>query len=809
MHPLTPRRLILLGIGLILCGLGLAVGNNPVAAQGSDQAEYTGASTCASCHRKLSRAHDSSLHGLALVDVSSDKSAIKADFKQGDKERTVTLPGESAARPFTKDDVAYVVGAGKNVQRFLYEVDKDKYAVFPAEWNVAKKAWQPYLAGKTWPDDSAYDWTQNCAGCHTTGLNASRDSWEDDGVQCEACHGPGSTHVDLADKAGSEPSDEDLKSIRAAIVLTSDAQVCGQCHSQGTEPDKKLPYSVAYRPGGNLLDPAVFSLVAPDSADHWWASGHARQRNMQFNEWLRSAHSNSLTVLQTAAQKGQQVDPACLDCHSADYRATNTLIEAQKAGTRKGAAPQPLTPETAKYGVTCTTCHNPHKESNFNLVVDDTYALCTSCHRDTDVTKDVHNATQEMFEGKTIVKEVEGIPSVHFSSQNGPKCTTCHMPDVPIDGVDQVSHSLKPVLPGTANMDGVKDSCTSCHTEVQPEQMQKFIADAQSETKSRVKAIKVALKDSSPEWTRTALAFVEGDRSWGVHNHRYTAALLTAVEVNLGLAQTAKSGGAADAPVQNPADCGQCHQKEYQLWHSSPHARASLNEPFRKEFAAQKQPTYCMGCHASGYDEKTGKYVFEGVVCSNCHSSENNVKHPPAPMKVITNSADCGQCHSSAHAPSYEEWLTSAHSKAGVDCVDCHFSHNNGLRQGDANTTCGGCHKDALVDQVHMGSNMNCVDCHMKKQLDEAGIHVVKTGHSMSIDPATCANCHGKTHVLSTKQDVLTPDENQKVVDLQTQVDNLNQTAQRNWATGIAGGAVGMLLVTAVGFVILRRGKLL
>ncbi len=805
MHRFIPRRLILLGFGLILCGLGLALTGGHAYAQGSDQAEYVGAQTCSTCHRDLSRNHGSSRHALALQDVSSDKAAITADFKQGDKERTVQIPGENAARPFTPDDVAYVVGSGRHVQRFVYKIGR-KYFVFPAEWNVEKKAWEPFNQGKSWPDDPSFDWVQNCAGCHTTGLTVSRSRWKDDGVQCESCHGPGSVHAALADKAGSSPSNGDLKALRAAIVVSPDPQICGQCHSQGTEPEKNLPFPVTYRPGGKLLDKSVFALVAGDSADHWWAGDHARQMNMQFNEWVKSGHSQALTAL----KGGNPTDPACLTCHSGDYSFTNALIAEQKAGTRKGEAPQPITLETAQFGITCTSCHNPHSDGKiaFNLAAD-SYELCTSCHRDTDVTKGVHNATKEMFEGQTIVKEVQGIPSVHFSSQNGPKCATCHMPDVPVGAFSLKSHSLTPVMPGTVNVDAVKDSCTSCHSEVAPDQMQKFISDAESDTKTRLKTIKTAIKDSSPEWVRTAVAFVEGDRSWGVHNHRYTATLLSAVEINLGLAQPAKAGGATDRPVLNPADCGQCHQKEYQLWHSSPHATASLNEAFRKEFGAQKQPTYCMGCHASGYDEKTGKYVFEGVVCSNCHNTEAQAKHPPAPMKVITNSADCGQCHSSAHAPSYEEWLTSAHSNAGVDCVDCHFSHNNGLRQGDVNTTCGGCHKEALVDKVHMGSNMTCVDCHMKREKDQAGVFVVKTGHSMSIDPTTCANCHGKTHLLSNKQQVLSPEDNKKVSDLQSQVSTLQDTAQSNLATGMAGGAVGMIIVGVLGFFILRRGKLL
>lgn len=67
----------------------------------------------------------------------------------------------------------YVIGAGKYVQRYLYEVDRRVYAVLPAEWDVAAGVWRPYLLAETWPDP-AYDFTTNCAGCHVTGLDVER-----------------------------------------------------------------------------------------------------------------------------------------------------------------------------------------------------------------------------------------------------------------------------------------------------------------------------------------------------------------------------------------------------------------------------------------------------------------------------------------------------------------------------------------------------------------------------------------------------------------------------------------------------------
>jgi hypothetical protein len=98
----------------------------------------------------------------------------------------------------------------------------------------------------------------------------------------------------------------------------------------------------------------------------------------------------------------------------------------------------------------------------------------------------------------------------------------------------------------------------------------------------------------------------------------------------------------------------------------------------------------------------------------------------------------------------------------------------------------------------------------MKREEDAQGIFVIKTGHSMSIDPSVCATCHGKTHVLAGKGPGSTSaQESEKVSALQNQVTELQTTSQTNWATGIAGGAIGMLIVSIIGLLILRRGKFL
>lgn len=762
--------------------------------------EYIGKSECTSCHRDLGSSHSDTRHAQTLRQVEDDTSAILADFGQGADIRTVQFPNEDSPRPFTPDDVAFVLGSGRHVQRYVFQAGEDQYYVYPAEWNAETGAWQPYKLAENWIDP-AYDFVQNCAGCHTTALRPESAKWEDDGVQCEACHGPGGSHADAADDAGSRPTEEERIEIRASIVNSPDAQICGQCHSRGSS--ASYPYPSGYMPGANLLAEGVYTLVAADDPTHWWSTGHAMQPNMQFNEWLASGHATALTTL-----KGDpNAEDGCLECHSGDYRYAQTLLADAES---EDANPTPITLETAQFGVTCTVCHAPHQDAPTDfMLVKEPAALCEDCHRDTELTASAHHPSTEIYEGQKLVENVEGKPSSHFTE--GALCTTCHMPSVPTGAEQRFSHSLDPTLP-TTEANAPPSVCTTCHTDLSTDYMQKFVAETQAKITTRLNTIDAAQETrlSLPGWVLVITEAVGGDGSYGLHNYAYTDALLDAAELELGLVQINHAElAAANGKLADPATCEECHRDEFRQWQASPHANASLSSAFLQEYAAQGRPTYCMDCHASGYNPDTGTYSFEGVVCSMCHANVSETDHPPAPVEILTDSQTCGQCHSGAHAPTYDEWLVSDHNRAGIDCVDCHTPHNNGLLLGDVNTTCGDCHQEALVDEVHMAEDMTCTECHLTRRTTQGGVHVVSTGHTMSIDPGVCAECHGNTHLLSVRETNRPAEETDELQRLRAEINDLQAEADRNLNSGLVGGALGVLLLIVMVYLIIRLRRLL
>lgn len=526
----------LLGGFFVLIGTAFLLEPTSVYAQDDEVKEYYGVRECNDCHGRLSRSYRESPHGTTFMEISEDEedqALILADFSLNEDLRTVQFPNEDSPRAFVAEDIAYTLGSGRNLQAYVYQAEDDSLMVFPAQWNIGENTWQALALGESWPD-AAYDFVDNCAGCHVTGLDVEDHKWEDDGVQCEACHGPGSVHVELMDDIFEVESAEDREALNASINIGVDSQVCGQCHSQGTAPDGVHPYPIGYVPDGDLVLDEAFTLVATDDADFWYASGHASQQYMQYNEWLESGHANAYDN----AAESEFFSLDCLVCHGESYRRALRLLDGEDADPELLPVPE-VEAERIPVGVTCSSCHYPHQElpEEGDAPIDTeqvNYELCTSCHRSSNEMSVRHHPVQEMFEGQVIVDEIEPFVGVHFTEEQGPKCVTCHVPQVPTENGTRFSHALKPVLPEFTIDSVLQDSCTQCHT-VAPAAMQLLVDNVQSSVRARHEAAENAITDESADWVQQTLDVIAGDGSWGIHNSDYVNKMLIAVEHELGL----------------------------------------------------------------------------------------------------------------------------------------------------------------------------------------------------------------------------------------------------------------------------------
>lgn len=264
----------------------------------SAQPTYVGSDACKQCHETQWNHFRVSGHPYKLstaADAASDP---------------IPLP-----KGVDWADVSYVVGGYRWKSRYLdvdgYFITSDEDGPGNNQYNNATGEWVDYNAGAV---NKVYD----CGICHTTGYSATghqgdlpgiTGTWALEGIQCEACHGPASDHVNLP--------------MSSNIELDPSAEACGSCHDRG--------------------DTATIP-----------ASGGFVQHHEQYNEFLASPHVllDCTSCHDPHLRSEFSVHTECIDCHD-EYADPETGDLDPKAGFKK------LGQNHLKRDVGCVDCHMP------------------------------------------------------------------------------------------------------------------------------------------------------------------------------------------------------------------------------------------------------------------------------------------------------------------------------------------------------------------------------------------------------------------------------------------------------------------
>jgi predicted CXXCH cytochrome family protein len=431
-----------------------------------DLATYNGSTECGICHQVAHDAWKDSLHPKKVMVANSG--SVVGDWAGG----TLQLSnGLDATINMTKNStgywvslaiggpdykVDYVLGGAQGgwEQRYLTTVGNSRY-VLPIQWNLDDEEWVPYNV-EDWYDmgtgepksiDVSRSWDRNCAGCHVTGAEVSYNdtsgewvaTWAELGVGCEACHGPGSLHID-------PPEGEDRSDF---IWSTVDSTICGFCHNRGSSVGElggmKMGYPVnadgeVYMPG----DPMDEFFV---SDRNFHPDGEtSRNHRQQYPDYLGHPHSESLaTILES--ERGSET---CLKCHSTDYMIAP--VEEKPAL------------EEVEFNIECVACHDSHGSSHEHDLRVDQDQVCSQCHQtfDTPPGETVHHPQTEMISGTIPIDEIVGIEWMDGRAS----CTDCHMPLVATSAVDYdiASHRFYFIGPDKSVDLGMPNSCTvTCH----------------------------------------------------------------------------------------------------------------------------------------------------------------------------------------------------------------------------------------------------------------------------------------------------------------------------------------------------------
>ncbi|TWT41661.1 hypothetical protein RAS1_27820 [Phycisphaerae bacterium RAS1] len=283
-------------------------------------ATYVGSAACSACHPGI--ADEARLHAHAHALKRPD--GVAPGFPS--ENARAGVPNPPAGSAWT--DIAYVIGGYVKAALFVDQAGflrNDGVTPVQTQWNLGLPAagiargFAAYDAERT--DQQPFDY--DCFRCHATGAHDStadrpvfqdgrpgmRGTFQQPGVQCEACHGPGSNHVP-------NPT-------ARALFVPATAEDCGQCHARDAA-------------GQDILTTADGFIACGQQSSELRASGGHSEFSCLF---CHEPH-RSLSVDRDAAIRNQ-----CRVCH-----ADQTM-----AGHRGKLLRRPGHAET----LTCESCHMP------------------------------------------------------------------------------------------------------------------------------------------------------------------------------------------------------------------------------------------------------------------------------------------------------------------------------------------------------------------------------------------------------------------------------------------------------------------
>lgn len=340
--------------------------------------EYVGTEACTACHEDVAEAWSGSHHALAWTPPTPDNVLADFDGTEFAHDGTLTRFRVEDGTYFatvtekdgtTRDYPVHSVAGIAPLQQYLLETEPGRLQSFDVVWDVEEERWYHLYPEQDLPPDDGLHWTgpyktwnARCAECHATGYERnyaprtrSYASTEVEiGVGCEACHGPGSAHLEWAAGNALTQTAPDLDAFGFTMSFgqgdtAAEIAQCATCHSRRESLLDGNPV-----PGTAYHDAHTLALLRPGL---YHPDGQIQDEVYVYGSFLQS--------------KMYARGVGCMDCHeahTADLKHEGNAVCSQC----HSLAGNPDFP-TLKLAAYDTPDHHFHPEGSAG-------AQCKSCH---------------------------------------------------------------------------------------------------------------------------------------------------------------------------------------------------------------------------------------------------------------------------------------------------------------------------------------------------------------------------------------------------------------------------------------------
>ena len=424
---------------LVVLAACLGCGESERAAPSAREASFVDSQRCQACHAAEWERWTGSDHDLAMQAATEE--TVLGDFDGATFEHfgVVSRFFRRDGRFFVHTDgpdgalgdfeIRYTFGVDP-LQQYLIELPGGRLQALTIAWDAERSRWYHLYPDEPIAPDDALHWTGRyqrwnamCADCHSTRVaknyDAESDSyattWHEIDVGCQACHGPGSEHLEWAERyaasappgagepAADDPNDDHRGLTTRLVRAEAPAQIdtCAPCHSRRTQID-------------------------PD-----WVHGEPFLESF-FPERLHAG------------------------LYHADGQIEGEVYEyGSFAQTKMHQA-----------GVACSDCHDPH---SLELIVAGD-ALCMQCHTEF--------PPLDRFPDLAARNYATSEHHHHPPESEGARCVACHMPARTYMGIDaRRDHSFRVPRPDLSLAIGTPNACGDCHADEGPEWAAERVAE--------------------------------------------------------------------------------------------------------------------------------------------------------------------------------------------------------------------------------------------------------------------------------------------------------------------------------------------